>query len=95
MVLNESAIHVSLSTPPENDFIYLKSSPEAVTLDDRTHENGTKSSLEYFDELHFSIDALSIFTIIVYLIGLCIIIPGFTGIIWYEKYGNHRNRYVN
>ena len=46
----------------------------------------------FFDEYLFSFDALSIFTIAVYLVGLCITVPGLVGIIWYEKYGNHRAR---
>ena len=47
---------------------------------------------DYFDELVFSADGFSIFTIITFLVGILVIVPGFTGIIWYEKYGNHRNR---
>ena len=54
----------------------------------------TKFSIHYFDEFFFAFNSLSTFTITVYLIGICIIVPGFTGIIWYEKYGNHRSRYI-
>ena len=71
-----------------NSSIHVGLSPHPEN--DQTYVNGT--SFEYFDELLFSLDGLSVFTIITYLIGLCIIVPGFTGIIWYEKYGNHRNR---
>ena len=90
--MNNMTIKVEPKTPPEGSQVNLNYSRKTLMLDAMTFQNETKFSAEYFDELLFSLDGLSISTVVLYLMGLCIIIPGFAGIIWYEKYGNHRNR---
>ena len=90
--MNNITIKVEAKTQTEGSRVNLNSSRKTLMLDAMTNQNETKFSFEYFDELLFSLDGLSISTVILYLMGLCIIIPGFAGIIWYEKYGNHRNR---
>ena len=86
------AIKVEPKNQPEDSQVNLNTSRKILMIDAMTDQNETKFSAEYFDELLFSLDGLSISTVILYSMGLFIIIPGFAGIIWYEKYGNHRNR---
>ena len=90
--MNNITIQVEPKTQPEGSQVFWNSSRKIPMLDAMAYQNETRFSVEYFDELLFSLDGLSISTIILYSMGLCIIIPGFAGIIWYEKYGNHRNR---
>ena len=51
-----------------------------------------ESSSDYFQELLISNNGLAIFTLVGFFAGFVFIIPGLAGIIWYEKYGNHRIR---
>ena len=75
--MNNMTIKVEPKTSPEGSQVHLDSSRKMLLLDAMTYQNETKLSLEYFDELLFSLDGLSISTVILYLMGLCIIIPGF------------------
>ena len=54
--------------------------------------NAGDSLADYFETLMFSIDGFSIFTVVICFVGALITLPGLTAIVWYEKYGNHRNR---
>ena len=54
--------------------------------------NAGDSSADFFETLMFSIDGFSTFTVVLCFVGLLISLPGLTAIVWYEKYGNHRNR---
>ena len=47
---------------------------------------------DYFEELMFSNNWIAISSLALFFVGILIIVSGFTGIIWYEKYGNHRIR---
>ena len=81
-----------LSLTEESFYIYINNTFEAMSYKHLESRNENDPALDYFVELLFSADFLSIFTILTFLIGMLVIIPGFIGIIWYEKYGNHRNR---
>ena len=61
-------------------------------IKDNIRYNADKSSTDYFETLMFSIDGFSTFTVVLCFVGLLISLPGLTAIVWYEKYGNHRNR---
>ena len=73
-------------------YIYINNTFEEMSYKSLDSRNEDDPILDYFVELLFSADFLSIFTVLTFLTGMLVIIPGFIGIIWYEKYGNHRNR---
>ena len=73
-------------------YIYINNTFEVMSYKRLESRNDDDPALDYFVELLFSADFLSIFTVLTFLTGMMVIIPGFIGIIWYEKYGNHRNR---
>ena len=64
---------------------------DAMLKSDIMYNTG-ESSADYFETLMFSIDGFSIFTVVVCFVGILITLPGLTAILWYEKYGNLRNR---
>ena len=73
-------------------YIYINDTFEEMSYKSLKSRNEDDPALDYFVELLFSADFFSTFTVLTFLTGMLVIIPGFIGIIWYEKYGNHRNR---
>ena len=66
------------------------------SLKNLMHENISydpgEPSHDYFQGLMFSNNWITISSLVLLFAGILIIVSGFMGIIWYEKYGNHRIR---
>ena len=73
-------------------YLYINTSLEELKYDSMNFKDASESMPDYFQDFLFSVDGWSITTLILFLAGFCIVVPAFGGIIWYEKYGNHRNR---
>ena len=66
---------------------YLKN----LIHDNISYDPGEPPS-DYFQGLMFSHNWITLSFLALFFVGILIIVSGFTGIIWYEKYGNHRIR---
>ena len=69
----------------------LRLDVEGSNLCPDTLANVDKNTSNFFRSL-YDTDTLKIFTVSGFLIGFALALPSLAGIIWYEKYGNHRYR---
>ena len=75
----------------EDDTESLRLDVEGSKLCPDTLENVDNNTSNFFRPL-YDTDTLKIFTVSGFLIGFGLALPSLAGIIWYEKYGNHRYR---
>ena len=76
-------------TEDVNEFPRLDVKEDKLCPD--TLVNIANNTSNFFSPL-YETDTLKIFTVSGFLIGFTLALPSLIGIIWYEKYGNHRYR---
>ena len=76
-------------TEDVNEFLRLD--VEDSKLCPNSLANLANNTSNFFRPL-YETDTLKIFTVSGFVIGFALVLPFLAGILWYEKYGNHRYR---